>query len=121
MRSEVKKLANVEPGEGQKYADALLQDLGHQERCAYSSVPLADMKSSHMSEWFVGSHYTNDKALTMSLTSRRKVEAGWAVWSVFSLVHLLRLLPPLQSHAHSIILNLTALRGSLVCLCFSLT
>uniref|UniRef100_A0A3Q3X5C2 Alpha-(1,6)-fucosyltransferase n=1 Tax=Mola mola TaxID=94237 RepID=A0A3Q3X5C2_MOLML len=38
VRSEVKKLANVEPGEGQKYADALLQDLGHQERCAYSQA-----------------------------------------------------------------------------------
>lgn len=33
VRSEVKKLATVEPGERQKYADALLQDLGHQERC----------------------------------------------------------------------------------------
>uniref|UniRef100_A0A4W6EKY4 Alpha-(1,6)-fucosyltransferase n=1 Tax=Lates calcarifer TaxID=8187 RepID=A0A4W6EKY4_LATCA len=32
VRSEVKKLANVEPSERQKYADALLQDLGHQER-----------------------------------------------------------------------------------------
>lgn len=36
VRSEVKKLANVEPNERQKYADTLLQDLGHQERCAYS-------------------------------------------------------------------------------------
>lgn len=34
VRSEVKKLANVEPSERQKYADALLQDLGHQERWA---------------------------------------------------------------------------------------
>lgn len=34
VRSEVKKLASVEPGERQKYADTLLQDLGHQERCA---------------------------------------------------------------------------------------
>lgn len=34
VRSEVKKLASVEPGERQKYTDALLQDLGHQERCA---------------------------------------------------------------------------------------
>lgn len=34
VRSEVKKLASVEPGERQKYSDALLQDLGHQERCA---------------------------------------------------------------------------------------
>lgn len=32
VRSEVKKLANVEPNERQKYADTLLQDLGHQER-----------------------------------------------------------------------------------------
>uniref|UniRef100_A0A3B5AJZ9 Alpha-(1,6)-fucosyltransferase n=1 Tax=Stegastes partitus TaxID=144197 RepID=A0A3B5AJZ9_9TELE len=32
VRSEVKKLANVEPSERQKYADTLLQDLGHQER-----------------------------------------------------------------------------------------
>lgn len=32
VRSEVKKLATVEPGERQKYADTLLQDLGHQER-----------------------------------------------------------------------------------------
>lgn len=36
VRSEVKKLANVDPGERQKYADALLQDLGHQERWAAS-------------------------------------------------------------------------------------
>lgn len=34
VRSEVKKLANVEPSERQKYADTLLQDLGHQERWA---------------------------------------------------------------------------------------
>lgn len=34
VRSEVKKLASAEPGERQKYTDALLQDLGHQERCA---------------------------------------------------------------------------------------
>ncbi|XP_053301872.1 alpha-(1,6)-fucosyltransferase [Pleuronectes platessa] len=32
VRSEVKKLTTVEPGERQKYADTLLQDLGHQER-----------------------------------------------------------------------------------------
>uniref|UniRef100_A0A8C5HLR1 Alpha-(1,6)-fucosyltransferase n=1 Tax=Gouania willdenowi TaxID=441366 RepID=A0A8C5HLR1_GOUWI len=32
VRSEVKKLANIEPSERQKYADTLLQDLGHQER-----------------------------------------------------------------------------------------
>ncbi|MEQ2310053.1 Alpha-(1,6)-fucosyltransferase [Ameca splendens] len=32
VRSEVKKLSNVEPSERQKYADTLLQDLGHQER-----------------------------------------------------------------------------------------
>ncbi|XP_013870941.1 alpha-(1,6)-fucosyltransferase [Austrofundulus limnaeus] len=32
VRSEVKKLSSVEPSERQKYADALLQDLGHQER-----------------------------------------------------------------------------------------
>ncbi|KAM7367726.1 hypothetical protein PAMP_014006 [Pampus punctatissimus] len=32
VRSEVKKLANAEPSERQKYADTLLQDLGHQER-----------------------------------------------------------------------------------------
>uniref|UniRef100_A0A8C4IFD3 Alpha-(1,6)-fucosyltransferase n=1 Tax=Dicentrarchus labrax TaxID=13489 RepID=A0A8C4IFD3_DICLA len=32
VRSEVKKLAIVEPSERQKYADTLLQDLGHQER-----------------------------------------------------------------------------------------
>ncbi|XP_058470157.1 alpha-(1,6)-fucosyltransferase [Solea solea] len=32
VRSEVKKLASVEAGERQKYADTLLQDLGHQER-----------------------------------------------------------------------------------------
>lgn len=36
VRSEVKKLASVEPSDRQKYADTLLQDLGHQERCAYS-------------------------------------------------------------------------------------
>lgn len=34
VRSEVKKLATVEPSERQKYADTLLQDLGHQERWA---------------------------------------------------------------------------------------
>lgn len=34
VRSEVKKLANAEPSERQKYADTLLQDLGHQERWA---------------------------------------------------------------------------------------
>lgn len=34
VRSEVKKLANVEASERQKYADTLLQDLGHQERWA---------------------------------------------------------------------------------------
>lgn len=38
VRSEVKKLANVDPSERQKYTDTLLQDLGHQERCAYHSV-----------------------------------------------------------------------------------
>lgn len=32
VRSEVKKLANAEISERQKYADTLLQDLGHQER-----------------------------------------------------------------------------------------
>ncbi|MEQ2165403.1 hypothetical protein GOODEAATRI_016497 [Goodea atripinnis] len=32
VRSEVKKLSNVEPSERQKYADTLLQDLGNQER-----------------------------------------------------------------------------------------
>uniref|UniRef100_A0A8C6NI20 Alpha-(1,6)-fucosyltransferase n=2 Tax=Nothobranchius furzeri TaxID=105023 RepID=A0A8C6NI20_NOTFU len=32
VRSEVKKLSNVEASERQKYADTLLQDLGHQER-----------------------------------------------------------------------------------------
>lgn len=36
VRSEVKKLASVEPSDRQKYADTLLQDLGHQERCACS-------------------------------------------------------------------------------------
>lgn len=34
VRSEVKKLVNVDPSERQKYADTLLQDLGHQERWA---------------------------------------------------------------------------------------
>lgn len=38
VRSEVKKLASVEPGERQKYADTLLQDLGHQERCESKSL-----------------------------------------------------------------------------------
>lgn len=38
VRSEVKKLANVEPSERQKYADTLLQDLGHQERWAYTAA-----------------------------------------------------------------------------------
>lgn len=32
VRSEVKKLANGELSERLKYADTLLQDLGHQER-----------------------------------------------------------------------------------------
>lgn len=32
VRNEVKKLANTELSERQKYADTLLQDLGHQER-----------------------------------------------------------------------------------------
>jgi len=32
VRSEVKKLANAELSERLKYADALLQHLGHQER-----------------------------------------------------------------------------------------
>lgn len=36
VRSEVKKLSSVEPIERQKYADSLLQDLGHQERWACS-------------------------------------------------------------------------------------
>lgn len=37
VRSEVKKLASVDPSERQKYTDTLLQDLGHQERCACHS------------------------------------------------------------------------------------
>lgn len=32
VRSEVKKLATIDQNERQKYADTLLQDLGHQER-----------------------------------------------------------------------------------------
>lgn len=39
VRSEVKKLANVEAGERQKYADTLLQDLGHQERWGKVHAP----------------------------------------------------------------------------------
>ncbi|MED6274409.1 hypothetical protein CHARACLAT_016102, partial [Characodon lateralis] len=38
VRSEVKKLSNVEPSERQKYADTLLQDLGHQERSIMTDV-----------------------------------------------------------------------------------
>lgn len=32
VRSEVKKLVKVDPNERQKYAETLLEDLGHQER-----------------------------------------------------------------------------------------
>lgn len=32
VRSEVKKLGKVDPNERQKYAETLLEDLGHQER-----------------------------------------------------------------------------------------
>lgn len=32
VRSEVKKLGKVDPSERQKYAETLLEDLGHQER-----------------------------------------------------------------------------------------
>ena len=38
VRSEVKKLSLMEASEKQKYADALLQDLGHQERWALDRV-----------------------------------------------------------------------------------
>lgn len=32
VRSEAKKLGKVDPSERQKYAETLLEDLGHQER-----------------------------------------------------------------------------------------
>lgn len=45
VRSEVKKLSNVENSERQKYADTLLQDLGHQERWANAAAcELAKLK-----------------------------------------------------------------------------
>lgn len=47
VRSEVKKLANVEPSERQKYADTLLQDLGHQERWAYEAAAWKKVGNTH--------------------------------------------------------------------------
>lgn len=67
VRSEVKKLTSVEPSERQKYADALLQDLGHQERCACELSLQCNYSSEFNSPSQKFSHTLSRNVSTLSL------------------------------------------------------
>lgn len=62
VRSEVKKLANVDPSERQKYTDTLLQDLGHQER--WININLKTWKEQ------VGKHFTRNCSKPVACAKR---------------------------------------------------
>lgn len=71
VRSEVKKLTNVEPSERQKYGDTLLQDLGHQERWVNINTEAGETASPRL---HAGVHDLDWKAPPVVVSGKRRAK-----------------------------------------------